>query len=61
MYGIVTKFLFRNRVKPTNSTNQHSSIKSSGNQGFLMIPGRTKISQSAQIRQALEANFGSKF
>ena len=59
MKGIVTNILFRNQAKLNNSNNQYSSKKSSEDQDFLMIPGRTKINQLAQILQALEANFGS--
>ena len=35
--------------KTEHSTNQYSSKKSSEDQDFLMIPGRTKVNQSAQI------------
>ena len=45
---------FRNQEKLSNS-----SKKSSEDQDFLMIPDKTKVNQFAQIRQALEANFGN--
>ena len=54
---IVTKILFRNRGKLRNSNKKYSSKNSSENQGFLMISGRTKVNQFAQICQAMEANF----
>ena len=45
---------FHNQEKLSNS-----SKKSSEDQDFLMISNKTKVNQFAQIRQALEANFGN--
>ena len=59
MQGIVTNILFRNQAKLSNLTSHYSSKKSE-DQDFLMIPGRTKVNQFPQIRQALlEGNFGN--
>lgn len=51
--------ILHNRGKPSNVTNQYSSKKSSENQGFLIILGRKRVNQSAQIHQATEANFAN--
>ena len=51
---IMSGIAFRNQEKLSNS-----SKKSSEDQDFLMISNKTKVNQFAQIRQALEANFGN--
>ena len=51
---IMSGIAFRNQEKLSNSSKKLLEDKD-----FLMIPDKTKVNQFAQIRQALEANFGN--